>query len=114
MPLFDQNELLDRVDNDWDFLADTVQMLETDGRALMDEIRRAAATADAAALGRAGHAIKGMISNFCSPATHAAAADVERIGKAGDLAAAPAAVETLGARLEELISGLTEFLATRA
>jgi len=114
MPLFDEKELLDRVDNDWDFLADTVQMLETDGRALMDEVRAAAAAAgDAAALGRAGHAIKGMISNFCSPAAHAAAAEVERIGKGGDLAAAPAAVDALGARLEELISDLTGFLATR-
>ena len=113
MPLFDQKELLDRVDNDWDFLADTVQMLETDGRALMDQIRLAAATGDAAALGRAGHTIKGMISNFCSPATHDSAMEVERIGKAADLAAAPAAVDALGARLEELIADLAEFLATR-
>ena len=35
MRTFNEKELLDRVDNDWDFLADTVQMLETDGRALM-------------------------------------------------------------------------------
>ena len=113
MPLFDEKELLDRVDNDWDFLADTVQMLETDGRALMEEVRAATAAGDAAALGRAGHAIKGMISNFCSPAAHATAAEVERIGTGGDLAAAPAAVDALGARLEELISDLTGFLATR-
>src|SRR5689334_13367252 len=113
MQLFDEKELLDRVDNDWDFLADTVQMLQTDGRALMDEIRLAAATGDAAALGRAGHTIKGMLSNFCSPGTQATALEVERIGKAGDLVAAPAAVDALGARLEELISVLTEFLATR-
>jgi HPt (histidine-containing phosphotransfer) domain-containing protein len=113
MPLFDPNELLERVDNDWDFLADTVQMLETDGRALMDEIRLAAATGDAAGLGRAGHTIKGMISNFCSPATPASAVEVERIGKAGDLAAAAPAVDALGTDLEALIAGLTEFLATR-
>lgn len=113
MPLFDEKELLDRVDNDWDFLADTVQMLETDGRALMEQIRQAAAAGDVAVLGTAGHTVKGMISNFCSPATHAAALEVERIGKAGDLAAAPAAVDALGTRLEELIAGLTEFLATR-
>jgi HPt (histidine-containing phosphotransfer) domain-containing protein len=113
MPLFDQNELLERVDHDWDFLADTVQMLETDGRALMDQIRQATAAGDATALGSAGHTIKGMISNFCSPPTHAAAVEVERIGRAGDLAAAPVAVDALGARLEELIAGLTDFLATR-
>ena len=39
--LFDEAELLDRVDNDLAFLADTVQMLETDGRALMVELKTA-------------------------------------------------------------------------
>lgn len=114
MPLFDAQELLDRVDHDWDFLADTVQMLETDGRALMEEIRRSAASADAVSLGRAGHAIKGMISNFCSPGAQTSALEVERIGKSCDLSGAPVAVEALNARLEELIAGLTDFLATRA
>jgi HPt (histidine-containing phosphotransfer) domain-containing protein len=111
---FNEKELLDRVDNDWDFLADTVQMLETDGRALMKEIRLAAESGDGPALGRAGHTIKGMISNFCSPATHATALEVETIGKGGDLSVAAAAVQKLNAQLEELIVGLTEFLATRA
>jgi protein-histidine pros-kinase len=114
MPLFDEKELLDRVDNDWEFLADTVQMLATDGRALMDQIRRAAAAGDAPALGRAAHTLKGMISNFCAPATHAGAFDVEKIGKGGDLAAAPAAVKALEAHLDGLIAGLSEFLTTRA
>ena len=47
MQPFDEKELLDRVDHDWEFLADTVQMLETDGRELMAEIRRAADASDA-------------------------------------------------------------------
>jgi len=114
MSLFDQNELLERVDHDWEFLADTVQMLETDGRALMTEIRHAAASGDAPALGRAGHTIKGMISNFCSPAAHASASEVESLGKRGDMAAAPEAVRVLDARLEELIADLTTFLGNRA
>ena len=114
MQPFDEKELLDRVDNDWEFLADTVQMLETDGRALMAEIRRAADAGDAQALGRTGHTIKGMISNFCSPSTHASALEVETIGKSGELSAAATAVQTLHARLEELIAGLNEVLATRA
>ena len=50
MQPFDEKELLDRVDNDWEFLAETVEMLETDGRALMAEIRRAADAGDAPAL----------------------------------------------------------------
>ena len=114
MQPFDEKELLDRVDNDWEFLAETVEMLETDGRALMAEIRRAADAGDAPALGRAGHTIKGMISNFSAPAAHAGAAELERIGKAGDLSPAPHALGKLESDLEALIADLTDFLATRA
>ena len=114
MPVFDKDELLDRVGGDWDFLAETVDMLKTDGRALMEKIRSAAASGDAAAVGREGHAIKGMISNFCAPGAHASAYEVEKIGKSGDLSAAPVAIETLQIRLDELIRGLAELLAVRA
>jgi HPt (histidine-containing phosphotransfer) domain-containing protein len=114
MPLFDEKELLDRVDHDIDFLADTVRMLETDGRALLDEISLAAATGDAPTLGRSAHTLKGMISNFCAPEFHASATQVEKIGKEGDLAPAPAAVAALEAQLDALIKALNDFLATAA
>ena len=111
--VFDEKELLERIDNDWDFLADTVQMLESDGRALLDEIRRANEAGDAPAVGRAAHTLKGMISNFCAAGPQANAFEVEKIGKSGDLASAPAAVKVLGDALERLIKELNEFLATR-
>jgi two-component system, sensor histidine kinase and response regulator len=113
MPVFDENELLARVDNDWEFLGETVQMLVTDGRGLMEQIRTASASGDALAVGLAAHTLKGMISNFCAPAAHATAFEVEKIGKGGDLAAAPGAVKTLETQLEALIAALNEFLATR-
>ena len=110
---FDENELLERVDNDWDFLAETVEMLAKDGRALMAEIRDAAASGDAAAVARVAHTLKGMISNFCSPDAHAAAMAVEQLGKRGDLAAVFPATETLEAHLNCLISDLADFVSTR-
>jgi len=111
---FDENELLERVDNDWDFLAETVAMLAKDGRALMAEIRQAAASGDAAAVGRAAHTLKGMISNFCSPRAHAGALALEQIGKSGDLSSVTPAVETLESALNALIEDLTDFVSTRA
>jgi HPt (histidine-containing phosphotransfer) domain-containing protein len=80
----------------------------------MGEIRRAAERGDAPTVGYAAHTIKGMISNFCSPAAHASASEVESLGKRGDMAAAPEAVKVLDARLEELIADLTTFLGNRA
>jgi two-component system, sensor histidine kinase and response regulator len=112
--VFDEKELLDRIDNDWEFLAETVQMLSTDGRALMAEVRRALDACDAAALGRAAHTLKGMISNFCSPTTQASAFAVENIGKEGDLSSAPEAVTVLETDLDALIAALNDFVSTRS
>jgi two-component system, sensor histidine kinase and response regulator len=110
---FDENELLDRVDNDWDFLAETVQMLEGDGPPLVQELRRAAASGDAPAVARVGHTLKGMISNFCSPAAHASAMALEQVGKSGDLSSAPPALDALERDLNALVADLHQFVATR-
>jgi protein-histidine pros-kinase len=108
---FDERALLDRVDNDLEFLAETVGMLKTDGPALMAEVRRSLAAGDAAALGRAGHALKGMVSNFCAAEAQAGALEVERLGKAADLAAAGAVVERLAGEVDRLLGELEAFVA---
>jgi len=110
---FDEEELLDRVDNDLEFLAETVQMLQDDGRSTMQQIRDALAAGDAPSVGRAAHALKGMVSNFCSPQTQASALAVEQMGKSGDLSAAPEAVRILGDRLEALQGELAAFVKER-
>lgn len=110
---FDERELLERIDNDWEFLDETVQMLSADGPALVGEIREAAGRGDAPAVGRTAHALKGMVSNFCAPATHASALKVEQIGKAGDLSPVPALLDQLESQLSALIADLTDFLAKR-
>jgi protein-histidine pros-kinase len=112
--VFDEKELLERIDNDWDFLAEIVEILSTEGRALLAEIGRSVASGDAAAAGRAAHTLKGMVSNFCSPQTQASAFEVEKLGKGTDLSTAPAAVKALEEHVERLIAELNDFLATRA
>jgi len=109
---FDEAELLERVDNDVSFLADTVQMLEADAPALMKQVKAALAAGDAPAVGRTAHALKGMISNFCAPGAQSLALDVERAGKAGDCAAAAAAAR-LEPCLEFLIAELGTFIKAR-
>jgi HPt (histidine-containing phosphotransfer) domain-containing protein len=109
---FDQAQLLERVDHDRAFLAETVGMLASDGRGLMQDIRAAIDAGDAGALGRAAHALKGMISNFCAPAAQEAALVVERAGKGGDLAGAPRAAGTLSEELEALIAELERFVGS--
>lgn len=111
---FNESELMERVDNDVGFLSETVQMLGTDGRSLLDEIERAIGSGDAAAVGRAAHALKGMVSNFCAPETQECALALERAGKAGDLAGAPAALGAVRGRVEALIGELLAFVQARS
>lgn len=106
---FNRAELLERVDNDMDFLAETVEMLVSDGPGLLAEVRAAVSAGDAAAVGRTAHALKGMISNFCAPAAQEAALAVEKAGKSGDLGAASGALDALAGHLETLIAELRAF-----
>lgn len=112
--LFNDTELLERVDNDVGFLAETVDMLDTDGRKLLAETQAAVAASDAAAIGRSAHALKGMISNFCADSVQAMALEVEKAGKAGDAAAAAAVLPALAANLESLIVELRHSVAERS
>ena len=111
---FDEKELLERVDNDWDFLGDTVQMLADDGPGLLADVRRSVEAGDAAGVGRTAHTLKGMISNFCAAEAQSSALAVEQIGKSGDLSSIAPALQTLQNHLDALITDLNGFVATRA
>lgn len=107
---FDQAELMGRVDNDTAFLAETVEMLVSDGPTLMAQIRASITAGDAPALGRHAHALKGMISNFCAAGAQAAALELEKLGKAGNLAPAPAAADAAQRHLQALTDELVAFV----
>jgi len=111
--LFNESELLDRVGNDWDFLSETIEMLSTDGRFLLDEIRTATSSNDAPTVARAAHTLKGMISNFCSPIAQASALELEKVGKSNNLSQAPAALTTLESQFTTLVNELQNFLSRR-
>ena len=109
--LFDKETLLDRIDNDMEFLAETVEMLEEDGPDLLGQIRQAVELGDCEALVEAAHAYKGMVANFCADSTVAAAFKLETMGNSGDLAGADdalAVLEDLGGQLTEALRELVE------
>ena len=110
--LFDREALLERVDNDMEFLAETVEMLEEDGPDLLNQVREAIEGGDSEALSVAAHTYKGMVANFCADSTVEAALKLEMMGKDGDLTGATEAfadLEDLGRRLatalQELLQG---------
>ena len=109
--MFDRAELMDRVDNDAEFLADTVEMLGEESPALFEQLRAALASGDPAALATAAHTLKGMLGNFCAEPAREAAAELEALGRAGGLDGAAEALDRVERLTTELDAALRAFVA---
>ena len=108
--VLDKAELLERVDQDLEFLAETVEMFDEDAPELLSEIRDAVNRQDAAALAGTAHTFKGMASNFCAQAVVDAALALEIMGQSSNLSGAPEAISLLETEAERLKSALAELL----
>jgi HPt (histidine-containing phosphotransfer) domain-containing protein len=111
--LFDEQALLDTVDGDLEFLAETVDMLDEDAPALLDEVRQAAEARNAEALVGPAHALKSMLGNFCAAPAQEAARAVEAMGRESRLDDVDAAVQRLQREAEQLKDALKTFLQAR-
>lgn len=107
---FNAEELLASVDNDREFLADTVAMLADDAPGLIAQLRAAVAEQDATAVTEAAHTLKGMIANFRAEPARRVAQELETFGRQGRLEAVPEACERLEVELGRLLTELREFL----
>lgn len=111
--VFDKQALMENLDDDIEFLQETVEMLEEDYPSLMEAIREAAAAGDAAALVRPAHTLKGMLANFCAGPAEAAARELEVRGRENQMAEVDTAVQELQRETELLREALHSFVQTR-
>ncbi len=86
--------------------AEIIQMFLEDGPARAAEIHSAVARGDAAALVSSAHALKGSAAYLSASTVRARAADLERLGREGNLTGATAALAPLDAALADLLSEL--------
>ena len=100
--LVDREALLDRVDGDLEFLEETVELLESDGRSLVEQIKAASAAGDQEDLVRNAHMLKGMVSNFCADTVQQAAAEIEHAARRGELDGIPPKLNGLSELFERL------------
>ena len=91
--LVDRDALLDRVDGDLEYLEETVDLLESDGRSLVEQLRAASAASDQDGMARKAHTLKGMVSNFCADSVQRVAEEIEHAARRGELDGIPAKVE---------------------
>ena len=105
---FDPAEVLERVGNDRELLAQLVETFADQLPAMLSAVRSAVQAGDAAAVQRAAHALKGSAGIFGDGQTTQAAFDLEQMGRDGDLAHAPGRLEMLEKRSAWLVSELVE------
>ena len=110
---FDQQALLERVDGDIEFLAETVQMLTEDCLPLIQQIKEAAASRDANALEKSAHTLKGMFANFCAEPAVAIARELETKAREDKLADIDSSVQLLQTETELLQTALKNFLLAK-
>jgi HPt (histidine-containing phosphotransfer) domain-containing protein len=110
LEVFDEYALLDRVDGDYDFLEETIAMLENDAPDLIQQIQTAAAAGDADTMAQTAHTLKSMISNFCADAAEAAAKKVETKGRKKNLTGVKTDIENLKVETNRLKEALNTFL----
>jgi HPt (histidine-containing phosphotransfer) domain-containing protein len=109
-PAFDQDELMERIDGDVEFLEESIEIFDEDATPLLEKIREAGGARDAAALVTPSHTLKGMLSNFCALAAEQAARDLEMRGRDNRLGDCDALVATLDDEMKKLRAELQSFL----
>jgi HPt (histidine-containing phosphotransfer) domain-containing protein len=109
----DESRLLARVGGDRRALARLVRLFVADSRKLLAQARRAVTHGKAPELRAAAHALKGSVSNFAAPAATAAAARLQQIAEAGDLAEASGAYALLNEELARVRKRLSALVSRR-
>jgi HPt (histidine-containing phosphotransfer) domain-containing protein len=107
---FDQEELMDRLDGDIEFLEESIEMLDEDLPPLLEQIQAAIAALDANSLMTSAHTLKGMLSNFCADVAERAAYDIEMCGRENRMDNVDTLAKTLSVETERLKADLRAFL----
>lgn len=108
--VFDQQELLEELDDDFEFLAESLEILDSDAPALLKQVRDAFDQGDASAVSTGAHTLKSMVGNFSAQPAFEAALHVEKMGRDSDLSDCGQAIQTLEQEVSRLQTALREFL----
>jgi PAS domain S-box-containing protein len=108
--LIDEQEVLKGLGGDRELFTDVLSLFLEDSKRLFQDIQSAVAGKNPAALARSAHALKGSIANLSSGAAHKYSAELEKMGKNGEISSAPEFVRKLKDALQKLQSAATAAL----
>lgn len=93
---------MDQVGGDPELLLRLIELFDSDRAETIDAIRAGLAAKDAKAVERGAHRLKGSLGTLAATAAHAAAFQLEVIGRSGDLTEADSAWKSLEHELTRL------------
>lgn len=106
MAVFERSMALIHVGDDEEILAQLLQMFLEQAPERLAQVEGALRERDAKTLEREAHSLKGTAATLGMPELRDAAYTVERLGAAGSLADAPAAVADLRSALDAVVTYL--------
>jgi HPt (histidine-containing phosphotransfer) domain-containing protein len=112
--VFDLACTLDRLDGDETLLVRLIEQFASEAESCTAAIRGALDRDDAGSVGSQSHKLKGALASVGGEAARSVAFELEKLGRAGDLARAGERFEVLVRELARLKSELDGFVATRA
>lgn len=104
--LIDRETTLARLAHDESLFGDLVAFFLEDNEPIRKAVGTAVGRADASALERAAHSMKGMAANLGATAVAQAAGELEAMGRSGNLKHVAAKEQALGTELDRLILAL--------
>ena len=104
--LIDFAALLSQVENDWDLLGELIELFLESSPKLIAEAEAGLARSDSQTIERAAHALKGAMQNMGAVPAVQAAADLEQIGRGGDLTHAQESLIKLKQEFDQLVVAL--------
>ncbi|GAB4330196.1 MAG: hypothetical protein Kow0037_05750 [Calditrichia bacterium] len=109
-PIVNKEELLERMDNDWELIEELIEMFAEDHVENLKAIEEAIAAQNAELLERNAHSLKGALSNYAAKPARAVAYELEKLGKAGNFAEAPAVFQKLKEEVNKTVTELKRIL----
>jgi two-component system, sensor histidine kinase and response regulator len=111
--IINKEELLEEIDGDWEFLEESVDMLNEDAPELLSEIKKGMDAKNTETIWQSAHALKSMVGNFAAKRSFDAAYQVESLGRNGDDSGMTDAVSHLESEVELLKTALKELLKNK-
>ncbi len=105
--VFDASAMLANIGGDAELFDQLIKLFLDRHGLLMKEIETAIGQADASALERAAHSLKGTAANLCAPDVVLLAGQLEATGRLGTLTEAPSLLVQLDRTVQELVAVLS-------